>query len=442
MLAAALALAALAAGALGAQQPAAPAPDSEPLDSLRARLERAEQAIALLREQLAVESEGAVHTRSRVHVELTARLLTNAFATWGRVNNQDVPLTALPPSPTAATQDALGVTLRQTRVGGATTVDDVLGGTFSGDVDFDLFGGVQNGPGDRRLFPEPRLRTARARITWRRTELMFGADQPLVSDLNPVSLAAIGYPEFSGAGNLWNWLGQLRVARELGDVGPLRVAIQGAVMAPYTATVAPGEPDATDAGDRSRRPALEARLRARWGEDDTPLTEAGGPERGGEIGVGLHRGWVATAPGVLLESRAVALDGRAALGAGVELRGEAYAGRLLRGLGGGAIAQNFGAPAPGAPAGTLGAPVRDVAGWLQLNVQPLPVLSAGIGCGIDLVNPRDDPARLQNTVCAAHAEWRPAQPLVFGAEYRQLGTRYPGETYGARHLNLVFGVEL
>ena len=46
------------------------------------------------------------------------------------------------------------------------------------------------------------------------------------------------------------------------------------------------------------------------------------------------------------------------------------------------------------------------------------------------------------TVCAAHAEWRPVQPLVIGAEYRQIGTRYPAGTYGARHVNLIFGVEL
>jgi hypothetical protein len=70
------------------------------------------------------------------------------------------------------------------------------------------------------------------------------------------------------------------------------------------------------------------------------------------------------------------------------------------------------------------------------------VLTYGVGCGIDVADPEANPARLQNTVCALHAEWRPAQPLVFGAEYRQLGTRYPSGTYTARHFNLVFGVEL
>ncbi len=208
--------------------------DTLSLDSLRARLARAEAAIALLREQLAGESESTVHTRSRVRLELSAQVLTNAFATLGRVNNVDVPQTVLPPpavGATPATNDALGLTLRQTRIGMAASIADVLGGSFAADLDFDLFGGAQNGPGDRRLFPEPRLRTARARLVWPRTELLIGSETPLISDLNPLSLAAIGVPDFSGAGNLWNWLAQVRITREFATLGrgqrALRLAAQG-----------------------------------------------------------------------------------------------------------------------------------------------------------------------------------------------------------------------
>ena len=446
----ALALAAVTAGpvrrSVGAQQRPSvdtvrPPADTLALDSLRARLARAEAAIALLREQLASESESAVHTQSRLRAEVSAQVLTNGFLTLGRVNNVDVPQTALPAPPAGtspATGDALGFTLRQTRVGAAVSVADVLGGIFGGDVDFDLYGGAQSGPGDRRLFPEPRLRTARAHLVWPRAELMIGSDVPLISMLNPMSLASVGVPNFSGAGNLWNWLGQVRVTRELAVAGQsaraVRLAVQGAVLAPYANTIAVNEPDAVDAGERSRRPAVEARLRARWGatEERTAGTVLIG-DRGGEIGVGAHRGWVATAPGRLEVSQAISVDAHVVPVRGVELRGEAYAGRLLRGLGGGGIAQNF---------GLLGAPVRDVAGWAQINVQPRPVLVAGVGCGVDLVDPDANPTRLQNTVCAAHATWRPMQPLVVGFEYRQLGTRFATGTYGARHFNLLLGFEL
>jgi hypothetical protein len=437
--------------ATGAQQRARPDTTRQTqdttaaLDSLRTRLARAEAAIALLREQLAEESETAVRTNSRLRLELSAQVLTNAFATLGRVNNVDVPQTVLPPpgaNATPATNDALGFTLRQTRVGAAVSVADVLGGTFAGDLDFDLYGGVQDGPGDRRLFPEPRLRTARALLIWSRTELMVGSETPLISDLNPMSLAAVGIPEFSAAGNLWNWLAQVRITRELAAVGrgsrAVRLAIQGAIVAPYANTIAAGEPDAVDAAERSRRPAIEARLRGQWGGEgrDRHRVTTGTVmigDRGGEIGVGVHRGWVATAPRTLEDSRAVSVDAQIVPVRGVELRGEAYTGQVLRGLGGGGIAQNF---------GPLGAPVRDVAGWAQLNVQPHPVLITGVGCGVDLVDSDANPTRLQNTVCAAHVAWRPRQPLVIGLEYRQLGTRLVSGTFGARHVNVVLGFEL
>ena len=424
--------------------------DSLAADSLRARLARAEAAIALLREQLAAESQSAVHTASRLRLELSAQVLTNAFVTRGRALNVDVPQSVLaPPAPgsDAATDRSFGMTLRQTRIGAALAVDDVLGATFSGDVDFDLFGGVQGGPGDRRLFPEPRLRTARAQLRWSRTELLLGSETPLISDRNPVSLAGIGIPVFSGAGNLWNWLGQIRLTQELARRGdpehPVRWLVQGAVMSPYANTIAPGEPDAIDAGERSARPALEARTSVRWGDADAE-TVIGGTiaDRGGEIGVGAHRGWIAVQGGRMLSSHAVSIDGRAVIARGVELRGEGYVGRLLRGLGGGAIGQNFGTPAAGSPAGTLGPAIRDIAGWLQVNVQPRAVLLGGIGCGVDLANVDDDPVRRQNTVCAIHTAWRPAQPLVIGLEYRQLATRYQRGTFGVRHVNLAFGFEL
>jgi hypothetical protein len=178
------------------------APDSLSPDSLAARLARAEAAIAALRQQLATESQSTVHTRSRLQLDLTGRILTNFFLTTGRVNNLDVPGTALAPS-NVPESDALGVTVRQSRLGAVLTVDGVLGGSFVGDFEMDFFGGVQSAPGDRRLFPEPRMRTTTARLRWSHTELMAGSDVPLVSELNPVSLAASGIPLFSGTGNLW-----------------------------------------------------------------------------------------------------------------------------------------------------------------------------------------------------------------------------------------------
>ena len=419
-------------------------PDTLSPDSLAARLARAEAAIAALRQQLATESQSTVRTRSRLQLDLTGRILTNFFMTLGRVDNVDVPRTAFAPS-NVPEEDAFGVTVRQTRLGAHVTVSEVLGGLFIGDVDMDFFGGVQSGPGDRRLFPEPRMRTTSARLRWSRTEVMVGMEVPLVSELNPVSLASGGIPLFSGTGNLWNWLGQLRISQELGATpfgnSSIRWGWQGAVMSPYAAVQSPGEPDATDAGERSRRPAFETRLRARWGDS----TASGGSDAsigdgGGEIGVGVHRGWVSNGAGQLVTSYATAVDARISLTSRVEIRGEAYAGRLLRGLGGGAIGQAFGRPVGTAP---LGPPLRDRAGWAQLNAQVIQTLLAGAGCGLDVVRDEDRPTRRRNRVCAGHLLWRPSEPIVVGLEYRGIATEYDtGSTGRARHLNLSVGFEL
>jgi hypothetical protein len=415
-------------------------------DSLRARLARAEAAIALLRQQLAVESGTTVRTRSRVQLEVFARVLTNGFLSTSRVNTVDVPQFALsdPTTPPAANNTpgkrALGLSVRQTRFGAAVQVDSVLGGVFDGDVDFDLFGGVSTGPGDRRLFPELRLRTARARVRWARTEVFIGSETPLISDLNPISLASVGVPGFVAAGNLWNWLPQIRVSRDLAvTASGVRVGIQGALLTPNTASQHIAEPDAVDAGERSGRPFMQGRVRVQWGDAESrDASDMALRGSGGEIGVGVHRGWLRASADTLSTSRAFSADARVAITRFIELRGEAYRGTLVRGLGGGAIGQSF-----GRPVGTgVGRPLRDTAGWLQLNARPHLTTITGIGCGRDVVDGDDRPVREQNSVCAAHMLWRPAQPLLVGLEFRRLQTKYTDRTYRANHVNLSFGFEL
>jgi hypothetical protein len=67
----------------------------------------------------------------------------------------------------------------------------------------------------------------------------------------------------------------------------------------------------------------------------------------------------------------------------------------------------------------------------------------GVGYGVD--DPHDSDlaasARLRNDAQSAHAQWRPAGPLVFGLEYRHLRTRYFARTFSNDHVNLAFGFE-
>jgi hypothetical protein len=298
----------------------------------------------------------------------------------------------------------------------------VLGGAFLGDVSLDFYGGQQPSTGGR-TFPLLRLRTARAIVHWQAAEVLVGQETPLIAGLNPVSPSSVGTPDFVAAGNLWLWLPQIRLS---GDVGSdLRLGAQIAVLAPTSGDAAGAFDTDLDAAERSGRPYLQARVRARWGEAETA----------GEVGCGVHQGWIAV-PGDarLRQSQAFACDAKLPLTRHFELRGEGYAGQALRGLGGGAIGQNIGA-------GSASVPTR--AGWMQMNVKPAFALEGGGGCGVDDPDDAKLPAgsRLRNAACAAYAILRPSGPLFMGLEYRRIRTTYAAGPFTNDHLAIALGFE-
>src|SRR2546430_8076995 len=224
-------------------------------------------------------------------VEFTGTVLLNGFYNSARTNNSDVPV--------FADTDATGVTggsatLRQTRLGVLITDPDVLGGSFSGEVDVDFFGGQQPAPGNR-TFPLVRLRRATGTVQWTHVQFMFGQETPLVSVRNPRSLAGVGVPDFSLAGNLWFWLPQARVTAEYGNT--LRLAVQAAVLAPITGAPQGAVNTQPDSGERTGRPYLEGRVRLGWGPPENPSEVAiGGGNRGGGGGGKESRGAPVPAP--------------------------------------------------------------------------------------------------------------------------------------------------
>ena len=405
-------------------------------DSLAARLERAEEAIELLRQQLAAQSEAEVRTVSRLSLELTGRALVNAFANSGRVNTADVPQIVFaegaefPPAEDFP-RGSVGLSARQTTLGLIVSVADVLGGDLISDVHADFFSVQQSGAAGR-VAPTFRLRTLKALVRWPHAELLVGQEVPLVAGLNPVSTASIGTPTFATAGNLWLWLPQIRATVQTSGV--LRFGLQAAILAPSS-----GEPISgtnrdrdVDVAERSRRPFVQGRVRARWGSD----------ERAGELGVGVHGGWFARPSAAggrndMHESWAVAADLIAPLGP-LTLRAELYRGALLRGLGGGGIGQNFGAD---------GAPLLDRGGWAQLDLRATPTTSLGSGCGADdprVPRPPSGALRTRNVACEAHLLLRPGGPLLVGLEVRRIETTWVGAVerkFESNHLNLAIGFE-
>lgn len=361
---------------------------------------------------------------ARRTLEFAGLILINGFFNDARLNNSDVPQVALADTNAAG---GGGGSLRQTRLRLFVTEPDVLYGTASAELDVDFFGG--HPPAGGRTFPLLRLRRATATVAWTHTELMFGQEGPLVTGREPRSLASIGFPVFAGAGNLWLWIPQARLTLQTGE--RLRVAIQGAVLAPTTNTPPGAFATQPDSAERSGRPFAQGRLRLGWGPADDPS----------ELAVGAHIGWIrgldSTTGDSVIQSRAITADARVKLGR-VELLGEAFVGQALGVLGGGAIGQTR---------GVGGVPVRTKGGWGQLNIRFTPLVMVGGGCGLDdpddadlpLPPPTGPPPALRNFVCAGMVEWRPRGPLVFGAEVRRFATDYAAGRFTALHFNVAAG---
>lgn len=387
-------------------------------DSLLERLRQAEAAIAALQTQVAEQAQGAARSRSGARVEFTGRVMLKAFGNSRRVNNVDNPQFVNPDPATGSgvPTRGIGMAIRESRLGLRVDVPEVMGGAFVGDVDVDFYGGQVPSSGGR-TFPLVRLRTARAIVRWNRSELLIGQESPLVSGLNPASLAAVGTPAFATAGNLWLWLPQVRAG--VSTSGAVRFGVQGAVLAPTSGDAAAAFDTDYDLAERTQRPFLQARVSARWGEAE--LTR--------DVGCGVHQGWLMSGT-TRVESRALACDALLPITEQVELRGEYFTGDALRGLGGGGIGQNF--TTSGAALGTAG-------GWAQVNARLGTLTRLGAGCGAD--HPDGAPARLRNESCAAHVTLRPSGPVFFGAEVRRIRTAYNSSRYVSDNVTFAAGFE-
>ena len=385
------------------------------LDSLTEALKAAQARLDAVEQKVGDAVENGVHTRSGSRMELTGRVILNAFGNSGRVNNVDNPQFAR--ADATGPERGGGMSMRQTLLAFRVSSPEVAGAQFVGDLNTDFYGGQLPSSGGR-TFPLIRLRTAKALLRWSNSELMVGQETPLIAQLNPVSIAASGSPLFAGAGNLWLWLPQARVT--IGGFRPNTVALQFAMLAPTSGDPANAFDTDLDAAERSGRPFMETRLRYRWVMSEQP----------GEVGCGVHVGWVR---GDSARSEAVACDVQAPW-AIFELRAEAFTGRALRGLGGGGIGQSL---------TTLGDPVVGAGGWAQLNVNPSTIWGFGVGCGVDDPDDVDlaATARQRNVSCGGHFTTHPSGPLLLSVEARRLVTTYASGKFRVDHLNVGFGFE-
>ena len=348
--------------------------------------------------------------------------LMNGFWNDNKVNNSDLPTLVGPPDTVAALPNTnLGATVRQTRLTGMADLAGFAGGDLHTELDVDFFGGqLSNG----RAGPVLHLRRLFGEVTWQRSALLIGQEAPLVADVNPVSLATLGIPGYASAGNLWNWIPQIRGSYDFNAGKGPHFGVQGALLDGMTEEAQGTSLTTATRAERSGRPMVEARFRVRWGEN-------------GELGLGGHLSWLATTGDSLLQAKGIVLSGVAPLGKTFELRGEWYTGQGLSGLGGGGIGQPF---------NSTGAPLKDNGGWAQLNAKR-GAWELGGGYGYDdpkgtVADEGNNAFKNLNTQFGGRIQYRHA-PAVVALEYRHLTTTYGGSIgdRSATHLNLAMGVE-
>lgn len=356
-------------------------------------------------------------------VDLSGVLLLNAYYNDDLVNNRENPWLVSPRHPfTGERLEALGATVRQSRVTLSAWATDVLGGRAEGELDLDFF---ESDAGDPRPAPNPRIRRVVARVIWPNAWVLFGQEALPISSLDPSSFAAIGVPGFTGSGNLSRWLPQVRLGMEMGK--SLRVGFEAAAVSPRFDNMLDEASPEPDPAELSKRPFVQGRLLSRWGTDTT----------GGEISVGGHYGWFTDTGGSLGTTSAVAVTARVFVTPMFELRGEAFLGEGLGMLGGGGVDQTLSPD---------GAPVRTKGGWAQLNVHLSPNIEVGWGYGADDPNGSDvDPAtgRTYNASWELHGHFS-VSPILVAVEYRRLETFYADALYDlqtANHVNLALGFE-
>jgi hypothetical protein len=338
-------------------------------------------------------------------------LVTNFYYNTADLMNADVP-TGTVYSDTR--RSALGATVRQSRFGlqiKSMTAASALGAQSAEAVfEIDFFGGYY--PTDNRsyYFPLPRLRLFNASIRFEHLKLVAGQDWAIFAPVMAESLTHAAIPGFSGSGNLWARLPQVRAELNGGPFTLAAGVLAAADASPASGTVIASARE-SNAGDRGIMPSLQARA-SLTGKlvGDAPAT----------LGVSGHFGREATVAGDNLTSWAAAVDLNLPLGM-FAIKGEAYMGANLDGFfSWGSII------APIDPSEQL-IPLETRGGFVQLSFRP-GSLGLHAGFGIDRPMPVSgrvlaDSTVFHNSAVYLSATYALAPRMNIGVEFNRLETK-------------------
>jgi hypothetical protein len=369
----------------GAQPAPAPAP------SLEERVEVSERRVA-------EQAQTKVESSQKFPLSLSGMLLFNAFSSSRAVSSlssgYSVPLLEGP--------ERTGATLGQSIIGLQFQGPSLPGqGHVNGSLSMDFWGAWSTANNAGWL----RIREADLSLDWQRRSLSFGQMKPLISPLQPASLAEVAVSPLAGAGNLWYWLPQARYEERLHLNSQSGFNLQAAVIQTDESSAAVAAAYASSL--QRARPAVEGRA-AFWRR----LDEA----RSFETGAAFHVGSTRVA-GVAVPSHIASIDWSFSPFSKLQWSGTLYKGENVASLGslgnGFAIYRN----------GSVHA-IQTTAGWTQLAVPVTSRLTFRLfgGMEADAVSY----GIMRNFTYAANLSYHLGPNVVIGAEALQSRYRYYG----------------
>jgi hypothetical protein len=413
------------------QAAASKLPSEDPPSAIRHpqsedRLAKLEEQIEVNTAQIKEQAQTKVESDARFKVRLYGMALANFFVNTDG-SGRAVPLFAQPPgTPSSGVRNNFGNTLRQTIFGLAMEGPRVGAARLGAEIEFDFFGGSISGQeGD--VLGALRLRTGSMHIDGPRTSLVVGQRAPLVSPLNPTSLAAVWFPALTNSGNLWQWRPQIIFEHRVPLDESSSFVMQGGVMMPFGETVS--------SVNLGGHPGYQTRM---------ALRRKLNVERRLELGAGglYHRRNFSF--GRQVDSYVVAGDWLLPLDERVELSGEVYYGRAvsLGELSGGRIDRVFALTGPLNNPATRIRGIHSAGGWAQVSLQALRDLEFNLAYGQE--DPRnretlDPTARLKNQTFSSNFIYRLRPTFLVSLEYRRFWTDYATARRASNHVNLTFG---
>ena len=394
-------------------------PANPPPHAVPDAVEKLADDVAVQSARIEEQAQSKVESLQRFPIRITGMALFNAYT-----NSRSEGSYFSPIATSSTSNRSAGGTLSQSILGleffGPGTF---LGGKIRGNIQMDFYpytAAYAPPPSGAAEALSPRLRTGSITIDWGSRSIMVGREKPLIATRDPDSLAQVGLPPLSGAGNLWEWQPQLRIEQSFSLSPGNNLTAQAALYS--TRETNTTVPERFAATLEPARPGWEGRLQFAHRRGDEPFFE---------IAPGFHYS-VSHVAGASISSHLVSLDGLLRPMRLVELSGAFFAGQNAAGLGG--LGPGFRVESDG---GVYG--VNSRGGWLQLALFPTQRLSFHFFGGAQ-VNRRADlegyyPA--SNISFAGNAYYRLAPNVYLAFEAAQARTSWTNRlTHLRNHYDL------